>query len=176
MAKANKIQRKQRHGGKKTQFLAVLLLIVLTPFLRYAMLVLILGLLPAFVASYVDNTRDRNLSRVVFSCNFAGVLPVIMKLFKRGITSDNTWATMMDPYSWLVMYGAAAFGWLLMWFFPQAVHFTLQLIQSNTIANLKNRQQIIVDEWGMQVESASKRALRNASFSDSQRKKRKSSH
>lgn len=161
----------RRKGSKKRTIMIILMLLVLTPILRYALLLFVLGLLPWFVASYVDNTEERNWSRVMLACNFSGVLPIMAGLWRKGISFDNMWSVMMDPVSWLIMYGAAFFGWVLLWFFPQAVHFVLDLFQNSNVSGLKKRQQDIVDEWGMQVELASKRANRNQAFADDRKEK-----
>ena len=162
---------KVRKGSKKRTFMMVMLLLVLTPVLRYGMLIFVLGMLPWLVATYVDDTQERNPSRVMLACNFSGVMPIMTALWKKGISFDNMWSVMMDPSSWLIMYGAAAFGWVLLWFFPVAVHFVLDLFQNSNVHGLKKRQQDIVDEWGMQVELASRRAGRNQAFADDQREK-----
>jgi hypothetical protein len=144
--------------------------ILLIVILSFAAVLFILGMLPSFVASYIDRTQDRSQCRVVAACNFSGVMPYIVPLFKGGeITSDAVNKLLFDPTVWLVMYGAAGAGWFLVWFFPQAVHFFLNLVQDSSVGGLRTKQQQIVDEWGLEVETTSKRALRNAMFAEERR-------
>lgn len=161
-----------RRIGKGRVLLYLLCLVGLAFLLRYAVLLLLLGMLPAFVARYVDTSADGNHSRVIFTCNFAGVMPFIVDLFKKGITSDNVHTMLFDPGVWLTMYGAAAFGWGLVWFFPKAVYFLMELAQDSAVNALNAKQQQIVDEWGLEVEKTSRRALRNASFREEQKHKK----
>ena len=163
MGKKHKI-RKGKKIGKLRALVYVIGVILMTVVLKFAVLLLLIGMLPAFVARYVDSSDDCNNSRVISYCNLAGVLPFIAELFKKGISSEAVSNTMLTPHVWLVMYGAAAFGWALVWFFPQAVYFVLDIAQNSTIAKLNTRQQQIVDEWGLEVEKTSRRALRNAAF------------
>jgi len=141
--------------------------------MSYGTLLFLLGMLPTFVASYVDHSHDRNNYRVVAACNFSGVLPFVMDLWKQGITSDSVTNMLMNPQVWLLMYGAAAFGWGVVWFFPKAMHMLLEMVQNSTIKSLEAKQQQIVDEWGIDVEKASRKALRNAAFQEEKRQKKK---
>lgn len=166
---------KGRRIGKFRAFVYVTGIILLTFWLKFAMLLILIGMLPAIVARYVDDSEDGNHSRVILFCNFAGVLPFVGELLKKGISAESVSALMTTPHVWLVMYGAAAFGWALVWFFPQAVYFVLDMVQNNTIAKINTRQQQIVDEWGLEVEKTSRRALRNAIFREENKMKEASS-
>lgn len=163
---------KKKTSKKTSKFkklLYLVALIALAVVLSFGILLFLLGMLPAFVASYVDSSEERNNFRVVAACNFSGVLPFIMQVWKQGITSDSVIDVMLTPSAWMVMYGAAAFGWALVWFFPQAVYFVLDMVQNNSINSLKSKQQQIVDEWGLEVEATSRRTLRNAVYQEEKR-------
>lgn len=166
---AKKKEKKNKKAGKRKINILFYLVgfILLIVIMSFGAVLVTLGMLPTFVASYVDNTDDRNHVRVVAACNFAGVLPFIADLFKKGdISSDAVYDLLFTPYVWLVMYGAAAFGWALVWFFPQAMHLLLNMAQDNSVKALRDKQQQIVDEWGLEVETTSRRALRNAAFAE----------
>ncbi|MCH2547002.1 MAG: hypothetical protein MK052_05280 [Alphaproteobacteria bacterium] len=172
MAKAKKVKKVKQKRSKSRMLLYIVGFIMLIIALSFAAVLFTLGMLPSFVASYVDTTKERNHFRVVAACNFAGVLPYIMGLLRKGeITSDRVYDLIFTPHVWLVMYGAAGFGWLLVWFFPKMVHFILNSLQDSSVASLYSKQQDIVDEWGIEVETTADRALRNAAFSDSNKRK-----
>lgn len=173
MAKKEKKTATGKRISKKSMMLYLVCLIVLAFVLRYAVLLLLLGMLPTFVARYVDTSKDGNHARVILTCNFAGVLPFLLDLFKKGISSDSVHGMLFDPTVWLTMYGAAAFGWGLVWFFPKAVHFVMEMAQESGINALNAKQQQIVDEWGLEVEKTSRRALRNATFREEHKQKQK---
>lgn len=173
MAKKNGRKDQKNKKRKVNVFLYLIGFLVLVAVLSFGAVLVALGMLPTFVASYVDNTEDRNHVRVVAACNFAGVVPFIADLFRKGaITSNNVYDLLFTPYVWMVMYGAAAFGWALVWFFPLAMHRIFNLSQDSAVRKLRGQQQDIVDEWGLEVETASRRALRNFMFSE-ERKTRK---
>lgn len=159
---------------KRSKFRVILYLIgfiLLIVALSFGAVLVTLGMLPSFVASYVDGSKDRNAFRVVAACNFSGVLPFLVDLLRKGeITSDNVYSILFTPHAWLAMYGAAAFGWALVWLFPRGGHFALQIVQKSSANSLREKQQQIVDEWGSEVEATSRRALRNAAFTDEHKK------
>lgn len=167
--------RKEQQPSKKGHALKVffytVLVVGLTIVFKYAMLLVLLGLLPTFVALYADTTNEGFHARVVGLCNMAGVLPFLGELWVAGITADSVTATIGTPHVWLVMYGAAAFGWGVVWFFPQAMEMTLGIVNRNGIHKLQKRQQEIVDEWGIEVEKTSQRVVRNAQFRGEHKKK-----
>lgn len=170
---AKKKSKKSAKGriSKKRMLVYIVLVILLALVLSFATLLVLLGMLPTFVARYVDQGADKNHSRVIGACNLAGVLPYLSDVIKKGITSDLVYDMLFNPQVWLVMYGAAAFGWALVWLFPKAVHFLLEIVQGNSVSMLKAKQQQIVDEWGSEVEKTSRRALRNATFKEEQKQK-----
>lgn len=161
---------KKKAPKKKRSKLRIVVYLIatvgLTLVMSFAILLFMLGMLPAFVANYVDGSNERNHFRIVSACNLAGVLPFLIDLWKKGITSNSVQDMLVDPHVWLVMYGAAAFGWMLVWLFPLTVHFVLNVAQSSAISSLQHKQQQIVDEWGLEVEASARRALRNATFGD----------
>lgn len=162
---------KKKKGSKFRILFYIAGTILLVAVLSFAAVLFMLGMLPSFVANYADNSKDRNPFYIVAACNFSGVMPYIAQLFRNGeITSDAVNNLLFDPTVWLVMYSAAAFGWFLVWFFPRAVHYVLNLVQDTAVNGLRERQQQIVDEWGLEVENSSKRALRNAAFAEERRK------
>ena len=76
MAKKDKKKNKQNvksRSSKKSWILLGIAMLALIPVLGSAVLIIVLGLLPAFVANYVDMSEDRNLAKAVLACNIAGV-------------------------------------------------------------------------------------------------------
>ena len=162
--------KKNKKGRKKFVVLLCIILILLTPFLTYALLIVALGLLPTMVASYTDTSKDMNAFKVVAACNAAGVLPIVADIHRSGITSDSVFSALADGNNWLIMYSAAALGWGFVWAYPKLVGFFLELSKRNQVGSLRVKQQQIVDEWGMDVEAEAKKTLRNQMFSEGKKR------
>jgi hypothetical protein len=117
-------------------------------------LVLLPGMMPAFVTLFVDRQRPRHLSYTVGVMNFAGVLPFILTLAKNGASLKAAAGVLADPLSWLVMYGAAASGWLICGATPPLARLCLELQASQKRRALEALGKAIREEWGDEVAGA----------------------
>lgn len=76
-------------------------------------LVAVPGMMPSLAVFLADRQRPRYLSYAVTVMNFAGVLPFLLVLDHAGMSLAAAAGKLSDPFTWLVMYGAAASGWLI---------------------------------------------------------------
>jgi hypothetical protein len=60
-------------------------------------------------------------------------------------------ATVTDMYAWLVMYSAAAVGWLLFLGLPGAVSVFRTLDAKRRIYVLREQQKDLINEWGESI-------------------------
>ncbi|MCE3233240.1 MAG: hypothetical protein K0R98_1497 [Rickettsiaceae bacterium] len=123
----------------------------------YAFAFFALGMLPAVVSMIIDRGTGRFASKTVTACNFIGILPY---LFDIGMTYERSLASkqlMAQPITWLVIYGASAVGWMLIWILPQItlVIFTMRADMKKT--TLIEEQARLLDEWGEEVRTGSRR-------------------
>src|SRR5690242_4059918 len=70
------------------------------------------GMMPSIAVFFSDARRPRYLSYTVALLNGAGVLPFLLAVAKSGLSFAAAAQKLSDPFTWLVMYGAAAAGWL----------------------------------------------------------------
>lgn len=117
----------------------------------YAFAFFALGMLPAIVAIIIDKGTGRFASKTVSACNFIGILPY---LFDVGMTYERSLASkhlMSVPTTWLIIYGSAAVGWVLIWIMPQItlVFFTVRADMKRR--KLMEEQTKMLDEWGDEV-------------------------
>jgi hypothetical protein len=117
-------------------------------------LVITVGLIPTLVALIVDLTPGRYLTRCVAGLNVAGLAPFIHKLWLGGHTMSAALAIVTDAYAWLVIYAAAAIGWLLFLGLPGAVAIFRQLNAKRRIYILRERQRTLLNEWGDSILTA----------------------
>lgn len=171
MAKGGKQKQAKGKKKKKGSRLQTIILgffgtLILIYFINFAALLVLLGLLPSFVAGYIDRSPDLAKAKVVTACNLAGIVPFVADLLRQGITSSNVHSVLLSGYTWVVMLSAAGLGWVLVWGFPKGAHAVLEYMNKNNVAGLRKRQQQIVDEWGLEVEMTASRALKNSAYKD----------
>jgi len=114
-------------------------------------IVLFIGMLPSLVAIIIDRSEERYAAISVTSMNFCGVFPSILELW----TNDHTIAaasnTVTDVFSLAVMFGAAAFGWMIYSSVPPVIAQFLAQLAQRRVNILQAQQRKIVDEWGPSV-------------------------
>jgi hypothetical protein len=113
--------------------------------------ILACGLPPAVVRGLIDNRGGRNMLACVLATNLCGVVPIVVRLWSNGNTLQTAMVLLSDPYVWLVMYGAAALGWGLLWVVPMLVEISLTLIDNEHIRKLRHYQRKLIAEWGSGV-------------------------
>jgi hypothetical protein len=114
-------------------------------------LLLACGLLPAVVAAVVDRREDKYAAYCVGGFNLSGVMPYLFSLWAHGDSMIALGHIASSPFSWLVMYGAAALGWLANYWGPQITMRVRRIRDRNEVARLRKRQEQILEEWGPEV-------------------------
>ena len=83
--------------------------------------------------------------------NLAGVMPGALRMWEAGINFETLREVIENPYNWLVMYGAAAVGWVLYFCVPPVVAMVIEVKADETRRRLEARAKALVDEWGEEV-------------------------
>ena len=159
MAKRTKIirpRRKSAFGIKAIIYLFLFFGVVISA-LPTAM-VLAVGLVPTIVALIVDITPGRYLTRCVVGLNIAGISPFMHKLWTGGNDMMTAVGIVTDSVAWLVIYGAAAMGWLLFMGFPGTVAVFQTLNAKRRIYMMQEKQKSLLEEWGDSIRSPAETA------------------
>lgn len=116
------------------------------------MMVLTLGLLPTLVAFVVDLHPRKYAARSVGSLNFAGTLPFLVSLWSGTHDLMSAMKILTDVYAWLVIYSAAAVGWVIYLGMPQVSGFLMEINAARRIRALDARRRKLIAEWGDEVD------------------------
>ena len=139
-------------GKNATLVLAIVFMMVLALFERPICLLMLFALVPTMLAWLVDDTRGQSLIRTVAPLNLASSLPFAIKLWHEHNSLDQVFTFMSGTYTWVALYGAAVFGWLLYYLAPAVI----TTIVARRIERLREhaveRQKALKDEWGEDVE------------------------
>ncbi len=112
---------------------------------------LFLGLLPAIVAFIVDDNPRKYATKCVVASNFAGVWFFLLSLWTGDHSLTEAMAILTDVYAWLLMYSAAALGWLCYLWFPSIAALFMEMTAERRIAGLKLKQKKLIEAWGESV-------------------------
>jgi hypothetical protein len=145
-------KRPPRRRGSSGGALLLLLLLAPAGLMMMPTSVLILaGLAPTFVAYFIDRDPEKSAALTVGAMNLCGIAPFVVRLWQRGHEMAVTLRMLADPGTWLIMFGAAAIGWLLYFFIPQIVAAVMSLRSQAKIKELEERRSMLVADWGAEV-------------------------
>jgi hypothetical protein len=108
-------------------------------------------MVPTIVALIVDRNPRKFGALTIASLNFAGVLPYLVKLWAKSQSLENALNIVVDVFALIVMYGAAAFGWMIYLTIPAFVASIFMVISQRRIAVLRESQRKIIEEWGESI-------------------------
>ena len=112
--------------------------------------VVLLGfaMLPTVVACIVDRTPQKNATFCVGGMNLSGTFASLMDLWTGAHDVNHALAILGDVFALAIIYGAAAFGWLLYMLIPPVVTTFLSMMAKHRVGQLRTLQSQLRDEWG----------------------------
>ncbi|MCW8916548.1 MAG: transposase family protein [Magnetovibrio sp.] len=141
----------QRQRGRSYLTWVLLLLAFFAVIAGATLILIIIGMLPTIVAFIIDRSKGKTASICVGSINFIGVFPYILSLWSQFDQLDSAMAMVGDIFTLLVMYSAAAFGWLLFLTLPSIISSFVIVLQQRKVAQLRGEQKDLIEEWGEDV-------------------------
>lgn len=117
-------------------------------FVLPSVLILGIGMTPTFAAMITDRRREKYATLCVGCMNFTGVLPFMVELWTKDHSYDKAFEVIGDPFTWLVMFGAAAIGWAIYFVAPGIVGMFIAMRADQRIQRLRRRQRDLIEEWG----------------------------
>lgn len=144
-----KPKKKRKLTWKETMFLvlALLMAIVFLP----TTLMLCVGMLPTIVCGAVDKTRGMVRTMSVGSMNLAGCIPFVIELWAKGHTFEISFDYLVQPRTIIVMYFAAAMGYLIDWAMTGIVRSIMVEKAKGRIKDVEKRHNALIERWGREV-------------------------
>jgi hypothetical protein len=122
-----------------------------------SMMLLVVGMTPTMAAWLTDRRREKYATLCVGCMNFTGVLPFLIELWTQDHTYEHAFQVISSPFTWLVMFGAAAIGWAIYFVAPGLVGMFIAMRADQRVERLRRRQRDLVEEWGPGVAGSSDR-------------------
>ncbi len=114
-------------------------------------IMLFFGMLPTVGAALMDRSGRGIKAVTVGAMNLAGAFPFLLSLWTTGHSSENAISLISDPRTIIVIYSAAAVGYLIDWAMGGLVATVLIQQSSSRMKEIKKRQQELVQQWGQEV-------------------------
>ena len=125
--------------------------VLLALFIQTSFILLLIGMLPTIVATFIETDRVKNHVLIISCCNLSGVLPYVAQLVAQNNSHGALIRMMQDPSVWAMMYGSAILGWLLVWGSPYIVEFIIDFSNRSKVIRLRMLQTALVKQWGQHV-------------------------
>ena len=138
----------QTAGRAATRMIVIVIVGSIAAVTLPTVLILGIGMLPTLAAMITDLRNEKYATLCVGCMNFTGVLPFMIRLWTEGHSYDQAFTVIADPFTWLVMYGAAALGWAIYFVAPGIVGMFIGMRTEQRIQRLRRRQRDLVEEWG----------------------------
>ena len=153
MAKRSDGRSRKQSGGGGGGGVAFFVFVVVPAavFAAPTALLFAVGLVPTFVAAIIDRDPDKSAPMTVGPLNLCGIQPFTMEMWRHNHTLTEATRLLGDPFTWMVMYGAAALGWVFYYMItPMVTGFEVVRWQSR-IDSLKSKKVSLIEEWGPEV-------------------------
>ena len=146
----NKKSVKKNEKGFKNRVLLTAGFVMAAVFMPTSVL-LIVGMLPTIVSIFIDRSKKNSSSITIGALNFTGCVPFLLQLWSQGQAFETTISIITEPMSIVIMYAAAAIGYLLDWAMTGLV---AGVVYKNGVARraaIKKRKDDLVLRWGGDV-------------------------
>ncbi len=146
--------KKRRAGAKRKSWkysfswvmgVALAILFMPTTFL------LCVGMVPTLVAVVTDPMGRGSKALTVGAMNLAGTTPFLFHLWVNGHNMDKALEVGLAPMTIVVIYGAAAIGYLINWALSGIVATLIVQRSHIRVEEIKKRQGALVERWGEKV-------------------------
>jgi hypothetical protein len=157
MAKEKKAKKEKGKGKKSSTKLVVGMIIgsiAMIVLLKMTYLLFIVGMLPTFVAFYIDRTPSHYIFHTVMPCNLSGVLPFVVELAALGNHTSAMQQMIGDLSVLLIMYVSAGFGWILVYTSPHVASMVINGLNIRQVNRVKHTQISLEREWGTELKQA----------------------
>lgn len=143
------VKKKKSSGWKGHVFLIVAL--ISSVMFSAIMIIFVIGMIPTLVAGVVDKTHGRIRCLTVGAMNFAGCAPFMIEVFKKGNDISTAVTYMVQPRTIVVIYFAAAMGYLIDWAMTGIVSSIMVQRARGKLKAMEKHKKELVERWGAEV-------------------------
>ncbi len=125
--------------------------IILSALFMATTIMFIIGMLPSIVVVFLEKKGLKYKAYTVAAMNFAGCAPFLFSLWQRGGSYEQSMLIITDQTAIVVMYTAAAVGYMMFWAVQGIVSSLLFQQGQQRLEYVKKRKQELFERWGGEV-------------------------
>lgn len=139
----------------KHKLILIVSSLIMMGLLRTGFVFFVIGMLPAIVAYYMDVSKHRYTFKSIFAANLSGMMPYVSEIIHNGPSSTMLQQIMGSSNTWVIIYGSAILGWLLVQVCPMVAHAMVVGVHQTQHARYDRLQKKLESEWGDEVKQFS---------------------
>lgn len=109
------------------------------------------GMLPTFAAYLIDRDPAKNKTFTIGAMNIAGCFPYLMGLWTESHTMDKAMNYIAEPKTIIVIYIAAALGYVINWLITMGVASLIIQKSRMRIKRIEEEKEGLQKRWGKEV-------------------------
>lgn len=153
--KSNKVKKKSNNLSLKNLLFTLVGAAIVIVFLPTSAL-LAVGMLPTLVAYIVDRQPGKNKTFTIGVMNFSGCFPYVLQIWLNSNSLDLSFSFLMQPKTYVVMYGAAAIGYIIDWSVTHIVSAILIQRSEKRLSKIQKEKEALEIRWGTEVNGSQK--------------------
>lgn len=111
----------------------------------------VVGMIPTFVAFFVDRDPRKRSGYSIGALNFAATLAFLIRLWVEGNAMNTTMQLLVNPTTLMIIYASAWVGWLIHSLIPPFISDFVKKNAEKRISRILKHQKKIIEEWGEAV-------------------------
>jgi hypothetical protein len=145
-----KKNKKTKKRGFKSFIISLFILLIMALF-RPTTVILLVGMLPTFVAYLVDSSLEKNKTFTVGAMNFAGCFPYLLGLWTGEHTLLSSLTYLENPQTIIIIYSIAAMGYLINYVTTLVVSSIMAQKSKMRIERIGKSKRELEKRWGPKV-------------------------
>ena len=143
-------RKKKKKVGLQAQIMLIGAFITAVVFSAMSIL-LFVGMIPTIVAALVDRSKYRLRTWTVGAMNFAGCAPFMLEVWRKGATIENALSYISQPRTIVVMFAAAAMGYVIDWAITNLVSSFMVQRGKSRQKEIEKQQKELIQRWGVEI-------------------------
>lgn len=143
-------RKKKKSMGWRGHLLLIFFILTCVMFSSVA-IIMIIGMIPTVVCAIVDRSEGRLRAMTVGAINFAGCVPFMVEVFRKGNDFETAIQYIVQPRTIVVMYFAAGMGYLVDWAMTGIVSSIMVQKAKARLKDIEKEKKDLVERWGGEV-------------------------
>ncbi|MBK8176909.1 MAG: hypothetical protein IPK66_17095 [Rhodospirillales bacterium] len=160
MSAKKKLAKAPSRGNSLRWIFCLVCFVMLAAYVPFAAVAVALGLLPTLSIVVIDRSVEKLPTYAVGGANIAGIIPFLPDFVLHGRHIDLVHDLLGTITMFAAMFGAAAFGWVLLAIMPVVMQTFADIESKRRRDKLREQQQRLMHDWGPQVNCETKAEAR----------------